>query len=66
MSAEPPAVSPSPSPSPSPIPRLVRLLRPGGNPLARGVDRTEGAVVGLLVLVALALVPVMLTLGSVT
>jgi hypothetical protein len=60
VSAEPPAVSPSP------IRRLVRLLRPGGNPLARGVDRTEGAVVGLVVLVALALVPVMLTLGSVT
>ena len=60
MSAEPPAMSPSP------FLRLGRLLRPGGNPLARGVDRTEGAVLGLSVLLALALVPVMLTLGSVT
>lgn len=73
MSGEPPAVPPPPSSSsssspslPSPLLRLVRLLRPGGNPLARGVDRTEGAIVSLVVLLALALVPVMLTLGSVT
>jgi hypothetical protein len=46
--------------------RLGRLLRPGRNPLARGVDRAEGTVVLLFVLLALVLVPVMLTLGSLT
>jgi hypothetical protein len=51
---------------PSWVVRLGRLLRPGGNPLARGVDRAEGTVVILFVLVALVLLPVMLTLGSLT
>lgn len=46
--------------------RLVRLLRPGRNRLARGADRAEGAVVILFVLLALVLVPVMLTFGSLT
>ncbi|HYQ63983.1 hypothetical protein [Actinophytocola sp.] len=46
--------------------RLARLLRPAGNPLARGTDRAEAAVVVLSVLLAMVLVPVMLTLGSVT
>ncbi len=51
---------------PSSALRLVRLLRPGSNPLARGVDRVEAAVVKLAVLLALVLVPVMLTIGSLT
>ena len=51
---------------PSRARRLGRLLRPGGNPLARGVDRAEGTIVLLFVLLALVLVPVMLTLGSLT
>ncbi|MFL6126012.1 hypothetical protein [Actinophytocola sp.] len=51
---------------PSPALRLIRLLRPGGNSLARGVDRFEGVAVGLLVLLALVLLPVMLTFGSLT
>ncbi|GAB1516705.1 Rv1733c family protein [Actinophytocola sp. KF-1] len=50
----------------SPVLRLARLLRSGRNPLARGVDRAEGAAVLLFVVLALVLVPVMLTLGSVT
>lgn len=50
---------------PSRVLRLGRLLRPGQNSLARDVDRVEGVVVGLSVLLALVLVPVMLTLGSV-
>lgn len=50
---------------PSPFLRLARSLRPGGNPLARGVDRAEAAVVVVVVLLALVLVPVLLTLGSV-
>ena len=52
--------------SPSTGLRLIRLLRPGRNPLARGVDRIEATVVKLSVLAALLLVPVMLTLGSLT
>jgi hypothetical protein len=46
--------------------RLFRLLRPGGNPLGRGVDRAEATIVILFVLLALVLVPVMLTVGSLT
>lgn len=52
--------------TPSPGLRLLRLLRPGRNPLARGVDRAEAMVVKLSVLLALVLVPIMLTLGSLT
>jgi hypothetical protein len=48
------------------IVRWARLLRPAGNPLARGADRLEGAAVLLSVLLALVLVPVMLTVGSLT
>ncbi|MGB3438689.1 MAG: hypothetical protein WBA97_08030 [Actinophytocola sp.] len=44
---------------------VSRLLRPGRNPLARGVDRLESAVVTLAVLIGLVLLPIMLTLGSV-
>ncbi|TDV44094.1 Rv1733c family protein [Actinophytocola oryzae] len=51
---------------PSPFLRLVRLLRPGRNPLARGVDRIEGTTLLLLSLLALVLLPVMLTFGSLT
>jgi hypothetical protein len=51
---------------PSRTRRLARLLYPGRNPLARGADRAEAAVVVLSVLLAMVLVPVMLTLGSVT
>lgn len=46
--------------------RLSRLLRPGRNPLARGLDRVESTAVILVALLALVLVPVMLTLGSLT
>lgn len=53
-------------PASSPVLRLARLVRPGRNPLARGVDRAEGTAVLLFVLLALVLMPVMLTLGSVT
>lgn len=52
--------------SPPRMVRFGRLLRPGRNPLARGADRLEGAVVLGSVLLALVLVPVMLTLGSAT
>lgn len=44
--------------------RLVRLIRPRGNPLARGVDRLECMALVVFVLVALLLLPVMLVLGS--
>lgn len=64
MNTEQPAASPSAPPSA--VLRLARLVRPGGNPVARGVDRAEGTVVVVFVLLALVLVPVMLTLGSVT
>ncbi|MFI7680440.1 hypothetical protein [Actinophytocola sp. NPDC049390] len=59
MSTERPA-------GPSLVLRLARLVRPGGNPLARGVDRAEGTAVILFILLALVLVPVLLTLGSET
>lgn len=51
---------------PSSALRLLRLLRPGRNPLARGVDRVEAAIVKLSVLLALVFVPVALTLGTLT
>ena len=51
---------------PSPMVRVRRLLCPGTNRLARGVDKTEATIVILFVLLALLLVPVMLTLGTVT
>ncbi len=50
----------------TPVARLARLLRPGGNPLARGADRLEAAVLVLAMTIAVVLVPVMLTLGSLT
>src|SRR5689334_6836375 len=50
----------------APLLRFARTLRPGANPLARGVDRAEAAVVITVVLLALVLAPVMLTLGSLT
>jgi hypothetical protein len=50
--------------APSCVVRLGRLPQPGRNPLARGVDRMEGTAVLLSLLLALVLVPVMLTLGS--
>jgi hypothetical protein len=46
--------------------RLLRVLLPGRSPLARGVDRLEGTAVIVAVMIALVLVPVMLTLGSLT
>lgn len=46
--------------------RLVRWLRPGGNPLARGTDRVEGGAVLAAILVGLLLLPVMLVFGSLT
>ena len=63
MSGAPPA---SPAAPPSPLLRLARLLRPGRNELARHTDRVESTVVLLFVLIALVLVPVMLTFGSET
>lgn len=45
---------------------FLRLLRPGGNPVARGADRLEGTVVILAVVLGLVLLPVMLTFGSLT
>ena len=46
--------------------RLLRLLLPGGNPLARGSDRLHGTLLIGVVALGLALVPVMLTFGSLT
>jgi hypothetical protein len=54
------------TPHSSTLARLVRLVRPGRNPLARGVDRLQGALVALSVCAGLVLVPVMLTIGSLT
>lgn len=48
----------------SPLLRLVRLLRPHANPLARGVDRLESLTLVLAGLLGLLLVPVMLVFGS--
>jgi hypothetical protein len=42
------------------MPRLARLAWPHRNPLARGVDRLEGATLALVVLGALLLLPVTL------
>lgn len=46
--------------------RLARWLFPGGNPLARGVDRVEGGMMVAAILVGLLLLPVMLVFGSLT
>jgi hypothetical protein len=46
--------------------RLVRLTFPGGNPISRGVDRIEGCSRLCVVLFGLALVPIMLMVGSLT
>jgi hypothetical protein len=54
------------TPATTPAARLARLLRPGGNPLARGADRLEAAVLVLAMTIAVVLVPVMLTFGSLT
>ena len=50
----------------TPAVRLARLLHPGRNPLARGVDRLEAVVLVLAMALAVVLVPVMLTFGSLT
>lgn len=44
--------------------RLIRLMLPGGNPLSRGVDRVEGCSLLCVVVAGLALVPIMLMVGS--
>lgn len=46
--------------------RLARLMLPAGNPLSRAVDRAEGCVLLLVVVLAIVLVPVMLMVGSLT
>ena len=46
--------------------RLMRLVLPGRNPLARGTDRLAGALTILALALGLLLVPVMLTFGSLT
>ncbi|MFI7680427.1 hypothetical protein [Actinophytocola sp. NPDC049390] len=46
--------------------RLLRLLLPGTNPLARGSDRLQGALLTVVFVLATVLVPVMLTFGSLT
>lgn len=46
--------------------RLLRLLLPGRNPLARGADSLQGALLIVVIALGLLLVPVMLTFGSVT
>jgi hypothetical protein len=46
--------------------RLLRLLLPGTNPLARGSDRLQGALLIVTLALATVLVPVMLTIGSLT
>ena len=46
--------------------RLLRRLLPGRNPLARGADSLQGALLIVVVALGLLLVPVMLTFGSVT
>ncbi len=48
------------------VARLVRLAWPAGNPLARGADRLEAALLVLAVLAGLMLLPVMLVAGSLT
>lgn len=46
--------------------RLMRLMLPGRNPLARGTDRLAGALLILVLALGLLLVPVMLTFGTLT
>ncbi len=46
--------------------RLLRLLLPGTNSLARGSDRLQGALLIVVFVLATVLVPVMLTFGSLT
>lgn len=46
--------------------RLLRLVLPGRNPLARGADSLQGALLIVVVALGLLLVPVMLAFGSVT
>ncbi|MFL6125139.1 hypothetical protein [Actinophytocola sp.] len=50
----------------SPMIRLARLVRPRRNSLRRGIDRLEGAVLAVIVLIGLMLVPILLALGSLT
>jgi hypothetical protein len=50
----------------SPMMRLFRLVRPGRNSLRRGVDRLEGAVFAVIVLIGLMLVPILLAVSSLT
>lgn len=46
--------------------RLLRLVLPGRNPLARGADRLQGGLLIAVIALGLLLVPIMLTVGSVT
>lgn len=46
--------------------RLLRLMLPGRNPLARGSDRVAGAFSILVLALGLLFVPVMLTVGTLT
>lgn len=46
--------------------RQLRLLLPGTNPLVRGSDRLQGALLIVVLALATVLVPVMLTIGSLT
>ncbi|GAB1516699.1 hypothetical protein [Actinophytocola sp. KF-1] len=46
--------------------RLLRLLLPGTNPLARGTHRVQGALLIVVLVLAMVPVPVMLTFGSLT
>jgi hypothetical protein len=52
--------------STSPMIRLARMVRPRRNSLRRGIDRLEGAVLAVIVLIGLMLVPILLALGSLT
>lgn len=45
--------------------RWGRLIWPFHNPLARGTDRLEGAILIVVLLAALLLVPIMLVVGSI-
>lgn len=46
--------------------RLLRLMLPGRNPLARGTDRLAGALSILVLAMGLLIVPMMLTFGTLT
>lgn len=48
------------------IVRLLRLVLPGRNPLARGVDSLQGGLLIAVIALGLLLVPIMLTVGSAT